>query len=118
MHGGDGVVHGAGADRGGKGVEKARRGHQLLPRGDGDVEERRGELRGEQGHGADDGGIEPSRRRWNRAPGERMQGRRKEKKKWDPHLAAHLENLLGINFLCPLSKYGDDNLFSSSTGVA
>jgi len=51
VHGGDGVVHGAGADRGGEGVEKARRGHQLLPRGDGDVEERGcEELCGEQGH--------------------------------------------------------------------
>ena len=38
-------------ERGGEGVEKARRGHQLLPRGDGYVEERgRGELCGEQGH--------------------------------------------------------------------
>ena len=51
VHSGDGVMHGAGAERGGEGVEKARRGHQLLPRGDGDVEERgRGELCGEQGH--------------------------------------------------------------------
>jgi hypothetical protein len=80
VHGGGGVVRGAGVERGGERVEEARRGRDLLPRGDGDVEERRGELRGEQGHGADDGGIEPSRRRWDRAPGERMQGRRKEKK--------------------------------------
>ena len=51
VHSGDGVMHGAGAERGGEGVEKARRGHQMLPRGDGDVEERgRGELCGEQGH--------------------------------------------------------------------
>ena len=51
VHGGDGVVHGASAERGGEGVEKARRRHQLLPRGDGDGEEHgRGELCGEQGH--------------------------------------------------------------------
>ena len=51
VHGGDGMVHGARAERSGEGVEKARRGHQLLPRRDGDVEEcGRGELCGEQGH--------------------------------------------------------------------
>ena len=32
-------------------------------------------------------------------------------------MAAHLEGLLEINFLYPLSKYRDDSTFNSPTGV-